>query len=51
MLLVSGMPKLDIIAANAAALLLSLIVLVVVAVAANFVIAPSTLCQCIVAIC
>jgi hypothetical protein len=48
------MPKFDIIAANAAMLLvLSLIVLVVVAapVAANFVIAPSSLCQSIIAIC
>jgi hypothetical protein len=45
------MPKFDIIA-NTAALLLSLMVLVVVAaVAANFVIAPSSFCQCIVAIC
>jgi hypothetical protein len=50
MILVSGMPKLDIVADNDAALLLSLMVLVV-AVAANFVIAPSSLCQCIVAIC
>jgi hypothetical protein len=48
MLLVNGVPKFDIIA-NAATLELSLIVLFVAA--ANFVIAPYSLCQCIVAIC
>ncbi|HEY9387182.1 MAG TPA: hypothetical protein VIP70_09080 [Nitrososphaeraceae archaeon] len=45
MLLVNGIPKFDIIANDAALLSLSLMVLVVVAaVAANFVIAPSSLC-------